>query len=79
MKDCKYSLEVMKQELGNKYISSSIQYAFLASIEALMKQIPTKLTHEATKLNKYTCPVCKNVHEIQTDYCCFCGQKLDWE
>lgn len=36
--DYKYSLEIMKQELKNKYISPEIKYAFQASIKALKKQ-----------------------------------------
>jgi len=79
MRDYRYSIEIMKEELENKYISPEIKYAFETSIEALDKQIPKKLTHEATKLNKFTCLVCLNVHEEQTPYCCYCGQKLEWD
>lgn len=39
MKDYKYSLEIMKQELESKYICPEIKYAFNASIEALEKQL----------------------------------------
>jgi hypothetical protein len=39
MRDHKYAIEIMKQELGNKYISPGIKYAFEASIEALEKQM----------------------------------------
>ena len=51
------------------------------------------ITHTATKLDDATCPSCGNVVgekirigtveqsvvQVQWDYCCFCGQKLDWE
>lgn len=58
-------------------------------IDALKKQIPEKVTHEATLYRNCTCPNCKNVVEkfekwgektvrITYDYCYFCGQKLDW-
>jgi len=46
---------------------------------ATQKQIPMKPTHDATIRSKFTCPICLNVQEIRTSYCCFCGQKLDWE
>lgn len=58
--------------------------------EALEKQTPKKVTHEATLLKSCTCPNCKNVIDkfeqfgeskvrITYNYCHFCGQKLDWE
>lgn len=51
------------------------------------------ITHTATKLDNATCPSCGNVVgekirtgtigqsvvQVQWNYCCFCGQKLDWE
>ena len=57
---------------------------------ALRKQIPTKVTHEATLYKCCTCPNCKNVvDEFETlgenkvrilySYCHFCGQSLDWD
>lgn len=57
--------------------------------DALRKQIPTKVTHEATIRNCCTCPNCKNVVDkfekwgertvrITQIYCHFCGQALDW-
>lgn len=48
-------------------------------IAALKKQAPKKPTHESTLMYKNTCPECKNVLEIATPHCPFCGQKLDWE
>ena len=39
MRDYQYSLDIMKQELKNKYISPEVKYAFETSIEALEKQI----------------------------------------
>lgn len=55
-----------------------ISFARDMAVEALEKQIPKKPTHECTLIRKFTCPRCKNVHEVKTPYCCFCGQKLDW-
>ena len=57
--------------------------------ESLEKQIPKKVTHEATLYRCCTCPTCKNVIDEFTDftgnkyrvtvqYCKFCGQTLDW-
>ena len=53
------------------------------------KQIPKKVTHEATLYRCRTCPTCKNVIDEFTDFldkkvrvcvphCKFCGQALDW-
>ena len=38
MRDSEYSIEIMKEQLKNKYISPEILYAFKASIQALEKQ-----------------------------------------
>lgn len=51
----------------------------VSAAEELRKQIPKKPTHEATNLKKYTCSSCLNVLEEMTPFCCFCGQKIDWE
>lgn len=59
------------------------------AILALEKQIPKKITHEATIYKCCTCPSCKNVvDEFETigdsrvrvtfQFCHFCGQALDW-
>ena len=58
-------------------------------VNALEKQIPKMVTHEATLYKCCTCPNCKNVVDrfekwgentvrITYKYCYFCGQKLDW-
>lgn len=63
--------------------------AMQIAVEAIEKQIPMKVTHEATIYKLHTCPRCKNVVDkfekigstifrITADYCNFCGQKLDW-
>lgn len=57
MKDYKYSLDIMKQELNSKWICKEVKYAFKASIEALGKQIPKKTTK--TKILSQVCPRCK--------------------
>lgn len=57
--------------------------------EALERQTPKKVTHEATLYKRCTCPNCKNVVDeiekwrertvrITPDYCDICGQRLDW-
>lgn len=48
-------------------------------VEALEKQIPEKLTHEATKPKDYTCPRCGNAVNVTHPYCYICGQALKWE
>lgn len=52
---------------------------FRTIVEALEKQIPEKLTHEATKIGDYTCPRCGNVVNVTHQYCCICGQAIEWE
>lgn len=58
--------------------------------KALEKQIPRKITHEASLYKCCTCPSCKNVIDkfekfgenkvrVTYNYCHFCGQKLDWD
>lgn len=59
-------------------------------MESLKKQMPQKVTHEATLMRDTTCPCCKNVvgsyidfngvkTRVQYQYCCYCGQALDWQ
>lgn len=57
--------------------------------EALDKQVPKKVTHEASMYKCCTCPNCKNVVDefekwgestvrVTSRYCRYCGQRLDW-
>lgn len=51
--------------------------AFETAIEALEKQIPKKPNNS----DRMVCPVCNskaNYGIPYTDYCCHCGQKIDW-
>lgn len=52
---------------------------FLTITEALEKQIPEKLTHEATKPKDHTCPRCGNAVNVTHPYCYICGQALKWK
>lgn len=65
--------------------------AFKTAVKALEKQIPKKITHEATLQRCATCPTCKNVLDefiefipgqpkirVTFAHCHFCGQALDW-
>lgn len=58
-------------------------------LECVEKQIPKKVTHEASLYSCCTCPDCKNVIDeftefagktarVTVQYCKFCGQALDW-
>lgn len=60
------------------------------AVEALEKQVPKGVTHEATRLQDCTCPNCGNVvsefvkfgerkMRVTSPYCRICGQALDWE
>ncbi len=62
---------------------------FRIAINAIERQIPKKVTHEASVFKCCTCPMCKNVVDEFTDFmgkrvrvtyhhCRFCGQALDW-
>ena len=57
--------------------------------QAICRQFPTKVTHEATLHKCCTCPNCKNVVDkfekfgdsivrVKDKYCSICGQALDW-
>lgn len=63
-----------------KIINDEIQ-SYKLAIQALEKQIPKALTHEATIYACGTCPNCKNVVRERNQtfdyrYCHFCGQRL---
>lgn len=80
MKDYKYSLEIMKKELENRYVCPEIKYAFQSSVEALEKQTPRKVcwTLECY-IEKWHCPTCGRIYwekEFIEDYCSSCGQRL---
>ena len=58
-------------------------------VKLLRREIPQKVTHEATLYKCCTCPNCKNVVDEFTEFsgnkvrvtsriCRFCGQALDW-
>ena len=87
----KEAIETIKIAIAEVEWNYPINYAaaFEVAIEALEKQIPKKVTHEATLLRSCTCPNCKNVVDkftefgdstvrITYDYCQICGQALDW-
>lgn len=81
MKDYKQSLEIMKQELNNKYISPEIKYAFEASIESLEKQIEKDAIPNGGTDPYFHCPVCGEF-ELEAkceNYCPECGQKLKYK
>jgi hypothetical protein len=70
---------------GIKWLVQAIKVA----IDALEKQVPKRVTHEATLIRCCTCPNCKNVVDkferfgdskvrVTYNYCHFCGQRLEW-
>ncbi|MEG3040865.1 MAG: hypothetical protein RR891_02600 [Clostridium sp.] len=85
MRDCKYSLQLMQEELKSKYICPEIKYAFKASIEALEKQIPKKPKIMNTTLigEKFWwyCGHCGASRHTgnRSNYCGYCGGKVDWD
>lgn len=79
--------DVTWQDNGRHY--GKIVPAREIAISTLEKQIPIKVTHEATLYKCCTCPNCKNVVDEFTEfmgnrcrvtpaYCKYCGQALDW-
>lgn len=79
---------IMEWQKANK--PSEINILDYTVIAALEKQMPKKVTHEATLYKCCTCPNCKNVidrfekfgeNNVRVEYmhCHFCGQKLDWD
>ncbi len=78
MKDYKYSLDIMRQELNNKYISPEIKNAFEASIEALEKQMPKTVVRTVvrTETSSQACPICKC--SVNWKYCPNCGQRIKY-
>lgn len=87
----KEAIETIKIAIAEVEWNYPINYAvaFETAIEALEKQIPKKVTHEATLLRCCTCPTCKNVVDkfekwgestvrITYNHCQICGQALDW-
>lgn len=85
MKDCRYSLEIMKQEVTSKLICPEIKYAFESSIEVLEKQIPKKPKIMNTTLvgEKFWwyCGHCDASRHTgsKSNYCGYCGGKVDWD
>ena len=87
MKDYKYALEIIRQEIKSSYICPEVKYAFEANIEALEKQIPKKPIIE--RWSPSLCPSCKEeLSESMGDgyykhwtskNICDCGQKLKWD
>jgi uncharacterized CHY-type Zn-finger protein len=80
--DCKYALEIMNQELSNKFISPEITYAFVTCIETLEKQIPKPIVGIKAQLQNRYCPSCNEWMFFdkygQAKYCPTCGQAIDW-
>ena len=73
----------------DKTVTGDLEWKIVIS-KALERQIPTKVTHEASLYKCCTCPNCKNVVDkfekwgestvrITYNYCHFCGQSLDWQ
>ena len=76
---------------SNAYLNMCESDDMHNAIVALEKQIPKKITHEATLQRCATCPTCKNVLDkfieiipgqpkirVAFTNCPFCGQALDW-
>jgi hypothetical protein len=81
--DVKLVFDLITDDDTFQSADSGLVFSYLDRIvEALEKQVPKKITDCA-------CPICNSVAvEITSDgfmnpnepfeYCCYCGQKLDW-
>ena len=90
MKSIEAAIEVLK-ELAVKIKATGMVFeAVHMAIDAMEKQKPKKVTHEATLHRCHTCPRCRNVIDefidfkgertlVQVRNCKFCGQTLLWE
>ncbi|HZJ98401.1 MAG TPA: hypothetical protein VFC79_00255 [Tissierellaceae bacterium] len=80
IRDSQYSLEIMEEELSNKYISPEIKYAFKNSIKALEKQIPLQVGDIHGDYDpQYYCMICGEITRFEHQkYCIQCGQRLGW-
>ena len=86
-------LEVKQREMTkNRGLYNEIEISINGkAIEAVEKQIPKKPRQINTAaIQRYECPICSHYlisyHEkvgfyqgFQDEYCCRCGQRLDWE
>ncbi len=74
-------------------LANGIKYEYAINknfvLKAIEKQMPKKVTHEASLVCCCTCPTCRNVVDefekfgdstvrLKRTHCHFCGQKLDW-
>ena len=85
----KEALEQLRYEIEEEGHCSFIEDEMKVAFKCMEKQMPKKITHEATLYICCTCPSCKNVVDkfetfgeskvrVQYKYCHFCGQALDW-
>lgn len=94
----KVTVDMTKEDF-DKAVKSGVEQAMkeceltigMTLKEAVERQIPKKITHEATLQRCATCPTCKNVLDefiefipdqpkirVTFTHCHFCGQALDW-
>lgn len=93
-KDALYWCEQFTDNVVISNVKGSKMFLALEAMKqcknALERQIPKKITHEASLYKCCTCPNCKNVFDrfekwgestvrITVKYCPICGQALDWE
>ena len=77
-------IEAIKAIKSNRPTSGYIilNEALGMAINALEKQIPKQITRDISKEEEnrayYFCPICCKWLTKMTNYCCKCGQKLDW-
>lgn len=88
MNDINNPIEVIKVEAALKSERMKLEYRKLNKpedittldytiISALEKQIPKKCKVDIYK--DKTCPSCESILQGRKRYCCWCGQRLDWD
>lgn len=70
--------------LKEKSFQNYSETPYIISIKALEKQIPVKPIKNKFDPYQWFCPNCDSIigtdgQEYETNYCCDCGQALDWE
>lgn len=80
MKDSYYEILGMKVNL-NELSKNELARLLLKVNEKATPKKPTEA--DVSELDGYcdwVCPTCGETHlnDCQLDYCCYCGQKIDW-